>query len=417
MPFASFRINQTMRMLSDLSTLSKNSVATAEDKAIARRSLTGYLAEAVVFRSISGAASVALGNWTKSLLGQKESEEDKKKRKGFTIKTQVTGAVTDLAPIPFLEYPLAVGVDEAINVIQKLAGVKEEDIQHLFTGSRQDIYKTLGAFGILPKKIDAMIEAMSLKTTGKFKDEYGRVKYISNKDQDALGKIVALSLVNTFATAPSEANAIINNSIKFAKKNASDQKGGKSESDIKLDEEVSSRSEDKKEESEGVKLKKIDAINELIEKERNKYNSSDEKISAMQKMILDLKKTKEEKKEESEDRKRSKLQEDKKMEDLLQGYDSKSDMKRYDPLLYKKTFGKSSDYYKEHKDEVDAEDELDKLLQKKEDKERDYSAPIKKQKTGFKSNTEWSDRSSSFTKTVRDAQGNLIRSFKKSKNW
>ena len=221
MPFASFRINQTMRMLSDLSTLSKNSVATAEDKAIARRSLSGYLAEAVVFRSISGAASVALGNWTKSLLGQKESEEDKKKRKGFAIKTQVTGAITDLAPIPFLEYPLAVGVDEAINVIQKLAGVKEEDISHLFTGSRQDVYKTLGVFGILPKKIDGMIEAMELKTTGKFTDEYGRVKYISKKDKDALGKIVALSIVNTFATAPAEANAIINNSIKFAKKNAS----------------------------------------------------------------------------------------------------------------------------------------------------------------------------------------------------
>lgn len=416
-PFASFRINQTMRMLSDLSTLSKNSVATAEDRAIAKRSLAGYLTEAVIFRTISGMASVTLGNWAKDLLGQKESDEDKKKRKGFIIKTQVTGAVTDLAPLPFLEYPLAVTVDEAMNAVQKLAGVKEEDIEHLFTGSRQDVYKTLGAFGILPKKIDAMATAMKLKTTGKFKDEYGREKYISKKDREALGKIVAMSLANTFVAAPSEINTIINNSIKFVKKNASDQKGGKSESDIKLDEEVSSRSEEKKEESESVKLKKIDAINELIEKERNKYNPSDEKISAMQRMILELKKTKEEKKEESEDRKRSKLQEDKKMEDLLQGYDSKSDMKRYDPILYKKTFGKNSDYYKEHKDEVDAENELDELLQKKEDKERDYSAPIKKEKAGFKSNTEWSDRSSSFTKTVRDAQGNLIRSFKKTKKW
>jgi hypothetical protein len=57
---------------------------------------------------------------------------------------------------------------------------------------------------------------------------------------------------------------------------------------------------------------------------------------------------------------------------LLQGYDSKSDMKRYNPKLYEKTFGTESKDYKETEKESEIDKEFNKKKQEIEDKRQGY---------------------------------------------
>jgi hypothetical protein len=57
---------------------------------------------------------------------------------------------------------------------------------------------------------------------------------------------------------------------------------------------------------------------------------------------------------------------------LLQGYENKTEMKRYDPDLYERTFGEDSRYYIENKEKNEVEKSLEKIIQEEEDRKRGF---------------------------------------------
>jgi hypothetical protein len=66
--------------------------------------------------------------------------------------------------------------------------------------------------------------------------------------------------------------------------------------------------------------------------------------------------------------------------ELLQGYDNREDMKRYDPKLYEETFGEGSDWYENHLDQKEA-----KALEKAQERDAkdDMNNYVPKDKKGF----------------------------------
>jgi len=66
--------------------------------------------------------------------------------------------------------------------------------------------------------------------------------------------------------------------------------------------------------------------------------------------------------------------------ELLQGYDNREDMKRYDPKLYEETFGEGSDWYENHLDQKET-----KALEKAQERDAkdDMNNYVPKDKKGF----------------------------------
>jgi hypothetical protein len=60
-------------------------------------------------------------------------------------------------------------------------------------------------------------------------------------------------------------------------------------------------------------------------------------------------------------------------EDLLEGYENKTDMKRYDPELYERNFGEGSEYYELTKEKREEQKKLDEEEQKEKDAEYGYT--------------------------------------------
>ena len=312
MPFANFRLNQTMRMMSDISTLTSKT-SSAEDKATARKSLGGFSVEMAVFKGIAYGMSLFLGSATKALMGQDETDEEYQERKDNSFKAQMTGTVSDvLSPLPMLDYPIVKGADFVGDLAQDFAWVEDEEKSHLYTNYKTDIPKSLGIFGIGLSKGLNLAEIINLSANGQFKDEYGRDKYISEDDKEVLKTIGVMSLISNFGLAPAEVNTIAKNAVKYAKKNSS----------TKTPEEI-----------QGKALK-------------------------------------------------------------LRGYDNAKEMKRYDPELYDKTFGKDSPLYESEKKfkemkkqrrerEIEAEDERRGYQPKRKSwfKKREKGSWFKKRKS------------------------------------
>jgi hypothetical protein len=79
---------------------------------------------------------------------------------------------------------------------------------------------------------------------------------------------------------------------------------------------------------------------------------------------------------------------------LLGGYDSKEDLKRYDPDLYEQNFGEGSDYYYSHQAEVKAEKLFDKMMKKTKDEKYGYTPKPKSKSKHRKKNSDGSYKSS-----------------------
>jgi hypothetical protein len=69
--------------------------------------------------------------------------------------------------------------------------------------------------------------------------------------------------------------------------------------------------------------------------------------------------------------------EDRLQKDLLEGYENKTEMKRYDPELYEKNFGEGSEYYELTKEEKEEEKQAREEEQKEKDAEYGYSKESK----------------------------------------
>jgi hypothetical protein len=364
MPFASFRLNQFMRATNDIATLTslnKDASITSADKRAAAASLAGYGAEMAAFKVIAYGVSLLMGNVTNYIMGKDESEEDKNKRENNLFRSQLTGTITDIiSPLPPADILYAKGADKILGAAQDLAEVNDADKLKLMTSTKSnDFAKSLGVLGIGISKYQNLQDAASLAYSGQYTDEYGRIKYISENDRDALKAVVGISALANMGLLPSDANTIARNAIASAKRSSSTKQGGEEDQD---------ETEMKKEKKEKATRNKISVLNDMLKSE-----TDIDKKQAIRDRIKTLNETKEDKKDEKEITDREKA----KKEKLLGGYDNEEDLKRYNKNLYEQNFGPNSDWYQEHKYEKMVNEELDKKLQKQEDLENNYYKPEK----------------------------------------
>jgi hypothetical protein len=375
MPFASFRMNQSARLGSDLATLT-DKTSTVEDKKIAARSLAGFAAEMVTFRALSAGSALLIAEVVKEIMGREDDEEKDQKKIDAILKGQLTSTVADIfSPAPLLDKAIQMGAAAALDSTQDALDIDEEDRLEIYSGNKQDFFQSLGLLGIAGSRANQLWEMTRLSMGAPYEDDYGRKKYLSEQDREAIGTLVPLAIVSNIGLVPSEVNSIIRSSLADAKRNASTVEGGKSREDVRLEERSDDLSTERKEIREQAKAEKIKALEAL----RNDEIESD-KIQVINDMIEELSADDDDKDKGKSEKKKAKIEKDEKMKELLQGYDNKSDMKRYDPELYEETFGENSEYYLENKAEMEVDKELNKKLREMEDEERGYTPAQKRTK-------------------------------------
>lgn len=378
MPFSSFRMNQSARLGSDLATL-MNKTATVDDKKIALRSLAGTAVETATFRALQAGVLMLTAKFVKDFMGREDDEEKDKKKKDAILKGQLTSIVADVfSPTPIADKLVQLGVSSMLEETQDALDVAKENRVSIYSGNKQDVFQTLGLLGITGARAYQLYEMAKLSSGAPYKDDYGREKYLSEEDRESIQKLIPFAIMASTGLAPAEVNSFIRSSLTDAKRSASTVEGGKSKEDVEVEQRGEELTARRKERSELNKSDKVEALREMKEKETNP-----KKRSMINQMIIDLSMTPEEEQELSKEIKEERLAEREQLEALLQGYDNKTDMKRYDPALYEKTFGEGSEYYKKNKPEMEIERELNKLLKKKEDKEMGYVPPQKKKKSKY----------------------------------
>jgi hypothetical protein len=378
MPFASFRMNQSARLGSDLATLT-DKTSTIEDKKIAARSLGGFAAEMVTFRALSAGSALLIAEVVKEFMGREDDEEKDKKKIDAIMKGQLTSTVADVfSPAPLLDKAVQMGASAVLDATQDALDIDEEERLEIYSGNKQDFFQSLGLLGISASRINQLYEMSKLSAGLPYEDDYGRKKYLSEEDRDAIGMLIPIAIVSNLGLTPSEVNSIVRSSLADAKRSASTVEGGKTREDVELEKRAEGISGERKEKLEQGKQDKINALEQL----KNDEVDAD-KIKAIEDMIDQLSMSDEEKKAVQSEKKKMKVEKDEKMKELLQGYDNKTDMKRYDPELYEQTFGENSQYYLENKAEMEVEKELNKKLQEMEDEERGYT-PAQKRRLKYR---------------------------------
>jgi len=362
MPFSNFRMNQKSRMGNDMFTIFSD-VATKQEKLDAARSLAGTGVEAAMFNGLRVAIGYGLWQVANALIGNEPTEEQEDKYMNTMIKSSATGVVNDFfSPLPPFDAATSYGANMLFDITQDLADIEDKDKLNVFDGmSKQDITKAFGLLGVVPSRIGQTAEAINLWSTGDFKDDFGRVKKLNDESRDAMGNMALISLLSLSGLGLAETNTIVKDAIKIIKK------GAKVESKL-TPQEQKDKAEGKKERQE-TKKEKIKSINVLIDQQNDP-----DVIRELLKIRKELEKGMD---------KKERRNEKKKMEELLQGYDSKSDMKRYDPDLYERTFGEGTKYYMENRGEIEAEKKLREYMREQEDIERNYTPKPKRQRLRF----------------------------------
>jgi len=358
---ANFRMNSSSRLAADLSVLGYFSVSTAEDKAIAARSIAGYAAEQAVYRLISTGLAIGIGSIVLGMRGDDESEEDKKKRIDAIIKGQLTGSVMDVfSPVPFLDIPVKEILSPTLEGIEKATGLPLS----IYGNKKQDYSNLLGAYGIPIQRAEELYDAIKLGTTGTYTDDFGKEKKITEEDQKIISELIPLSVGTVLGVMPSEVAIGVRDIIKFSKRKPTS------------DEEAAQKIENAEEKQEDVD-QKIEALDDL-----RKDASSNEELDAIDEKIDELEATTEEKKVIAEENKTERELKKELLTDPNTGkeYDNESDLKRYKPSIYEKNFGEESDWYKNHQDEKDVEKKLRQELRRQKDEEEGYIPVSKKRK-------------------------------------
>jgi hypothetical protein len=137
---------------------------------------------------------------------------------------------------------------------------------------------------------------------------------------------------------------------------------GKTAEEIEATEE---RLEEKQEDDE----QKIEALQNL--RKRTKFKKQ---LNVIDEKINELEATPEEKKVIQQENKEERQRKKELLTDPETGvkYDNETELKRYNPRLYNKNFGLRSQWFKDHKDEKQVEQKLNKEIRKMEDKQYKY---------------------------------------------
>jgi len=400
MPFASFRMNQSARLGSDLAVLSDNT-ASIEDRKIAARSLAGFAVEMLTFKMVSAGTIILLGSLAKIAMGKDEDEEEKKKRIDAVLKGQRTSMVTDmLSPIPVADKAVQAGSNYLLNTVQNYLEIPQEEQFSIYgTSGIQDYVKSLGMFGIAADRALQLVEIAKLAATGEYTDDFGKQKTISEKDRQALLPFVGAAVLSNIGLAPTEVSSVVRYAVKDAKTKTKTPEEKAAEKD---------RAIQKEEET----YQKIEALDRLRENA-----TSQEELDAIDIKVGELEATPEEKKimkadNEAEKELKKELLTD---PDTGEEYDNETELKRYNPTLYNQNFGPQSEWYQDHKAEKEVQKKLNKEIRKMEDAEEGYVAPTKT-KRASKRNSDGSIKSSSYKRVRRDANGNVISSFTRTTN-
>jgi hypothetical protein len=218
MPFSSFRMNQSARLGSDLSTLEYWNTSTKEDKIIALRSIAGYTLESATYRALQVGISMAMYFGAKSLLGMDDDEEEDKRNTDNMLKAAGTSAFIDtFSPLPltdpFTQDALVYTSDE----IQSLMDLPEDEKVKLFESKEQSALKILGTYGIPLEKAKDIFSLGKLAYTGKFKDKYGNEKEISDEDADVLKILIGpLFAVSVLGIASPDVSSLVRKTVKLS---------------------------------------------------------------------------------------------------------------------------------------------------------------------------------------------------------
>ncbi len=298
MPFASFRMNQSARIGADIATITSK-VSTEEDRTIAAKSLAGFAVEMVTFRALSLGISLLTASLVATMMGS--DEEDEEKKINSIIKGQATNTISDvLSPIPFVDPFVQAIAATTLQGAQDIAGVEDEDALSIYSPQDKGYIEQLGLFGFAAQRVVQTGELVWLSSVGNYRDSFGKKKYISSDDQDALRLLIGPALLTNVGLAPSEMNSVVRASMSAAKKNSSTKEGGAAGKDYESE--------------------MIDRIEE----------------------------------------------------DLLEGYENKSEMKRYNPRLYEQNFGERSEYYELTKEKREEQKKAREEERKEKDAEYGY---------------------------------------------
>jgi hypothetical protein len=333
MPFASFRMNQGSRLGSDLRVLSNWDVSTAEDKKIAARSIAGYAVEMAIFRTVSAGIAIGLASLAASLMGKGDDEEEKEKRRESIAKGAVTSTVTDIfSPLPVLDKFVQDNGAFIFESIQKGFGIDDKDIKNIYNSKKVDFISSLGTLGIAVNRINEMWDLISLSATGEYKDDFGKTKQISEENRQALTQMIAPVFVANFTgLAGPETATVGRNVVRIAKK-----KGATPEEIQEMREQVELI---QKMVDEATSPEEVESAEAMLDRVENpeRYEGEKEELKAMkEKLLID--------------------------EETGTVYENLTDLKRYNPDLYEKNFGKGSEYYELSKPKK----ELDKMFKAKE---------------------------------------------------
>ena len=222
MPFASFRMNQSARLGSDLSTI-MDKTATKEDKEIATRSIGGFAVEMAVFRMISAGSALLIAAAVKGIMGRDDDEEKEKKKNDAIVRGQLTSIVADVfSPAPLLDKGIQLGASSILDATQDALDVSEEDRFEIYSGNKQDFMQSLGLLGISGARAIQLYEMSKLAAGGSYEDGYGRKKELSEEDRDAIAKLIPIAIMSNLGLAPSEVNSIVRSSLADAKRGKSE---------------------------------------------------------------------------------------------------------------------------------------------------------------------------------------------------
>ena len=376
MAFASFRMNQSSRLGSDLAVMF-DKTATEEDKNIATRSLLGYGVESIIFRALSAAGIIVLGTIAKKALGMDEDDDEFKKRLNEVIKGQMTSSTTDLfSPLPIVDKGVQWGVSSVLEQVQDAMKISKEKQLNIYGVNKQTALQNLGMFGISADRALQLAELITLSTKGTYTDDYGNTRKISEEGQKALRLMIAPALLTNVGLLPTEVSSVVRNTVKFSKKKY------KSAEDKAEEAERAAEKEETKEQ-------KISTLEDI-----RKFTDNPDEINAINREIYELSAGDEEKAIIKEERKKERKAKEALLTDPETGveYDNESDLKKYNPRLYNENFGTDSQWYKDHKWERDIEKKMEKQMREAEEKEYNYTPTSKTD--GFGSTKGFSDSKS-----------------------
>jgi len=395
---ANFRMNQSARLASDLTTIGHWTTSSAEDKLIAARSLAGFAAEMAVFKILSAGIQIGIGDIAQYVRGINESDKDKKKRHDAVMKGQFTGAVIDIfSPAPFLDIPTKMVLSPTLDKLAEETGLPLS----IYGVNKESFAQSLGAYGIAIERGAELYDVIKLGTTGKYKDEYGKEKKISKEDQETIEALIPFSVGTVIGLIPSDVASGIRNVVKYSK-----QKSTTNEEYQAIEERAAKKSQ--------TIQKKMTALSDLIDE-----STDEDFIDEANEKLYELSgspEAKEFKKQQDEADKQRKKQ---LLTDPETGevYDSEGKLKKYNKALWDENFGPNSEWEEDHKVEDEVQKQMNKGVTKIEEEEKDYVAPVKNKKRKNSDGTRKrtysrklsSGSGSSSTSIVRDANGKIIR--------